>query len=64
MPRAMAEVAHQLPDTALIAYPVMSEKVKTEPWWQSLDTTRFLFAEYLKYLFAMTRMDLDPDSAS
>lgn len=64
MPRAMAEVAHQLPDTALIAYPVMSEKVKSEPWWQSLDTTRFLFAEYLKYLFALTRMGLDPDSAS
>ncbi len=64
MPRAMAEVAHQLPDTALIAYPVMSEKVKTDPWWQSLDTTRFLFAEYLKYLFALTRMGLDPDSAS
>ncbi|HEY4141806.1 MAG TPA: YdcF family protein [Pseudolabrys sp.] len=64
MPRAMAEVAHQLPDAALIAYPVMSEKVKTEPWWQSLDTTRFLFAEYLKYLFALTRMGLDPDSAS
>jgi uncharacterized SAM-binding protein YcdF (DUF218 family) len=64
MPRAMAEVAHQLPDTALIAYPVMSEKVKTEPWWQSLDTTRFLFAEYLKYLFAQARMSLDPDSAS
>jgi uncharacterized SAM-binding protein YcdF (DUF218 family) len=64
MPRAMAEVAHQLPDAALIAYPVMSEKVKSEPWWQSLDTARFLFAEYLKYLFALTRMGLDPDSAS
>ena len=64
MPRAMAEVAHQLPDTALIAYPVMSEKVKSEPWWQSLDTTRFLFAEYLKYLFALTRMGIDPDSAA
>jgi hypothetical protein len=64
MPRAMAEVAHQLPDTALIAYPVMSEKVKSEPWWQSLDTTRFLFAEYLKYLFALTRMGIDPDTAA
>lgn len=64
MPRAMAEVAHQLPDAALIAYPVMSEKVKTEPWWQSLDTTRFLFAEYLKYLFALARMGLDPDTAA
>jgi uncharacterized SAM-binding protein YcdF (DUF218 family) len=64
MPRAMAEVAHQLPDTALIAYPVMSEKVKSEPWWSSFDTTRFLFAEYLKYLFALARMGLDPDSAA
>lgn len=64
MPRAMAELAHQLPDTALIAYPVMSEKVKTEPWWQSFDTTRFLFAEYLKYLFALTRMGIDPDTAA
>ena len=61
MPRAIAEIAHQLPDVALIAYPVISEKVKTEPWWQSLDTARFLVAEYLKYLFAHLRMRLDSD---
>jgi len=64
LPRAMAELAHQLPETLLIPYPVMSEKVKTEPWWQNVDTARFLFAEYLKYLFALGRMSLDPDSAS
>src|SRR5471032_740701 len=64
MPRAMAELAHQLPEVSLIAYPVMSEKVKTEPWWQNIDTARFLFAEYLKYLFALGRMSLDPDSAA
>src|ERR1017187_2574254 len=63
MPRAMVELAHQLPETTLIPYPVMSEKVKTEPWWQNIDTARFLFAEYLKYLFALSRMGLDPDSA-
>ena len=63
LPRAMAEVAHQLPDATLIPYPVISEKVKTEPWWSSLDTARFLFAEYLKYLFAHCRMRLDPDTA-
>ena len=61
MPRAIAEIAHQLPDVTLIAYPVISEKVKTEPWWQSLDTARFLVAEYLKYLFAHLRMRLDSD---
>lgn len=64
MPRAMAELEHQLPDVALVAYPVISEKVKTEPWWSNFETARFLFAEYLKYLFALTRMSLDPDSAA
>ncbi len=64
MPRAMAELAHQLPDATLIAFPVISEKVKTEPWWSNFDTARFLAAEYLKYLFALTRMRLDPDTAA
>ena len=64
MPRAMAEIAHQLPDIALIPYPVISEKVKTEPWWQNVETARLLFGEYLKYLFALIRMRLDPDSAA
>jgi uncharacterized SAM-binding protein YcdF (DUF218 family) len=63
MPRALAEIQHQLPDVALIPYPVMSEKVRTEPWWSNIGTARFLAAEYLKYLFALTRMGLDPDSA-
>jgi uncharacterized SAM-binding protein YcdF (DUF218 family) len=63
MPRAMAELAHQLPDVTLIAYPVISEKVKTEPWWSNTDTARLLLGEYLKYLFALMRMRLDPDGA-
>jgi len=63
MPRAMAELAHQLPDVTLIAYPVISEKVKSEPWWSNAGTARLLFGEYLKYLFAHIRMRLDPDSA-
>lgn len=64
LPRAMAELQHQLPDVTLMYYPVISEKVKAEPWWSSLETARFLFAEYLKYLFALTRMRLDPDTAA
>src|SRR6185437_259332 len=47
---------HQLPDVTLISYPVISPKMKDEPWWSNLDTARLLFAEYLKYLFALTRM--------
>lgn len=64
MPRAMAEIEHQLPDVKLIPFPVISEKVKTEPWWSNTGTARFLAAEYLKYLFALTRMRLDPDGAA
>jgi uncharacterized SAM-binding protein YcdF (DUF218 family) len=61
MPRAMAELSHQLPDVTLISYPVISPKVKDQPWWSNLDTARLLFAEYLKYLFALARMRLEPD---
>jgi len=64
MPRAMAEVTHQLPDVTLIAYPVLSEKVKSDPWWASADTARVYMSEYLKFLFAHLRMRLDPDSGT
>lgn len=63
MARAMIELKHQLPDVDLIAFPVISEKVKAEPWWSNLDTARLLFAEYLKYLLALARMRLDVDGA-
>jgi uncharacterized SAM-binding protein YcdF (DUF218 family) len=63
MPRAMAELEHQLPDVTLIAFPVISEKVKSEPWWSNTDTARLLLGEYLKYVFALMRMRLDPDGA-
>lgn len=59
LPRAMVEIEHQLPDLKLIPYPVISEKLKNEPWWSSFDTARFLFAEYVKYLFAQARLHLD-----
>jgi len=64
MPRAMAEIEHQLPEVKLVPYPVISEKVKTEPWWSNTGTARFLVAEYLKYLFALVRMRLDTDGAA
>jgi uncharacterized SAM-binding protein YcdF (DUF218 family) len=62
MSRAIAEVQHQLPDVTLIAFPVISKMFKTEPWWRNSETARLLFAEYLKYLFALVRMQLDPDN--
>lgn len=61
MPRAMAELEHQLPDVKLIAYPVISEKLKDDPWLSNLATARLLLAEYLKYLLALARMHVDSD---
>lgn len=63
MPRAMAELEHQLPDVTLVAYPVISEKAKADPWWSNADSARLLFLEYLKYLLACARMRIDYDSA-
>ena len=62
MPRAMAEMEHQMPQTTLIPFPVVSEKIKANPWWSNGETMRLFISEYLKYLFAHVRMRLDPDS--
>jgi uncharacterized SAM-binding protein YcdF (DUF218 family) len=59
MPRALAELGHQLPDASLIAYPVVSDRLRIEPWWSNSDTTRLVLSEYLKYLFAKLRMQFD-----
>lgn len=63
MPRAMKELERQLPDVTLISYPVISPKMKDDPWWTTPSTLRLLIGEYLKYLFALTRMSVDPDGA-
>lgn len=54
MPRAMAELSHQLPDTTLIAYPVVSDQLKAS--WLNEPTLRLLFIEYVKYVVAVARM--------
>jgi uncharacterized SAM-binding protein YcdF (DUF218 family) len=59
MPRALAELAHQLPDATLIPYPVVSDRLRVEPWWSNGATTRLVLSEYLKYLFAKLRMRFD-----
>jgi uncharacterized SAM-binding protein YcdF (DUF218 family) len=62
MPRAMAEIAHQLPGVTLIAYPVFSEKLRAEPWWSSAATARLITLEYLKFIFTHVRMLVNPNA--
>jgi uncharacterized SAM-binding protein YcdF (DUF218 family) len=59
MPRAMAELAHQLSGVELIPYPVVTDKLRAEPWYVSSATMRLVFSEYLKYLFALGRMRIE-----
>lgn len=62
MPRALAELEHQLPDAALIPYPVVSDRLRIEPWWSNSATTKLVLSEYLKYLAAKVRMQFDSSS--
>jgi len=62
MPRALAELAHQLPGVEFVPYPVVSERLRAEPWWSHIATARLLFSEYVKYIVAAIRIQLDADS--
>jgi uncharacterized SAM-binding protein YcdF (DUF218 family) len=63
MPRAMAELGRQLPNVFLIPFPVVTEKMRNDPWW-SPSTAKLLFSEYLKYIVAQVRMRLEPAFAA
>src|SRR5215216_6167731 len=62
MPRALTELARQLPDVSLIPFPVVSEKVRADHW--DLATAKLLLSEYLKYIVAQVRMRLEPTFAT
>ena len=59
MPRTLAELARRMPGVTLVPYPVVTDKMRSEAWWSSASTAKLLFFEYLKYLFAETRMHLE-----
>ena len=60
MPRALAEIAHQLPATTLLPFPVVTDRQRAEPWWTSGATAKLMFFEYVKFIFAKVRMGLNP----
>jgi uncharacterized SAM-binding protein YcdF (DUF218 family) len=60
MPRALAEIAHQLPDVALVPFPVVTDRQRAERWWTSGVIARRMVTEYVKYVFAKLRMGLNP----
>jgi uncharacterized SAM-binding protein YcdF (DUF218 family) len=62
MPRAMAEISHQLPDVALLPFPVIADRLHAEPWWTRGTSMKLMFSEYLKYVVAQMRIRFDPGS--
>jgi uncharacterized SAM-binding protein YcdF (DUF218 family) len=60
MPRAIAELEHELPDVTLIEFPVLTERQRSEPWWSNGATARLVISEYLKFIAAVVRMHVLP----
>jgi uncharacterized SAM-binding protein YcdF (DUF218 family) len=60
MPRSMAELTRQLPGLRLIAFPVVTDKLRAEPWWSNPPIAKLLISEFLKYMLAQVRMRLEP----
>jgi uncharacterized SAM-binding protein YcdF (DUF218 family) len=58
MPRTMAELRRRMPDVALVPFPVITDKMRSEAWWSSPPTAKLLFSEYLKYIVAQVRFRL------
>jgi uncharacterized SAM-binding protein YcdF (DUF218 family) len=64
MPRALAEIAHQLPEVTLLPFPVVTDRQRAERWWVGWATTRLMVTEYLKFLFTKLRITLDLDAGT
>jgi uncharacterized SAM-binding protein YcdF (DUF218 family) len=64
MPRALAEIAHQLPDVMLVPFPVVTDRQRAEQWWVDWATTRRMVTEYVKFLFTKLRIALSPDAGT
>ncbi|MFT0859308.1 YdcF family protein [Ancylobacter sp. G4_0304] len=52
MPRALVELQRAMPEVELVPYPVVTERMRREPWWSGFGTGRVLFIEYVKYVAA------------
>lgn len=56
MPRSLVVLNHVLPQTNLIAYPVLVSSVPVRQWWTNPGTARLLLREYVKFLATYLRL--------
>ena len=55
IPRSLLELKRAAPKVRFIPYPVVNSDLANWSWMKRPDTARVLFAEYLKYLGALSR---------
>ena len=66
MPRTMVEVGHVLTaDQTAQAHPIVPENFDASRWWSDPGTARLLFTEYVKFLAAWlrTQVETDPETS-
>lgn len=64
MPRSLLELRRVLPDTTLIAYPVISQSLKLDHWWTDPGSVRLLLSEYVKYAGATVQLRMERPTAA
>jgi uncharacterized SAM-binding protein YcdF (DUF218 family) len=62
MPRALLELSAALPGVTLHPFPVVSEHVDVNRWVRDLGVARLVAGEYVKYIGALIRIELQPES--
>jgi uncharacterized SAM-binding protein YcdF (DUF218 family) len=60
MPRALMELERELPDVALIPYPVVTARLRDGAWWRDAAAARLMVSEYLKFVAAAAKLRLAP----
>jgi uncharacterized SAM-binding protein YcdF (DUF218 family) len=60
MPRTLVELGSAVPGVTLIPFPVVSDQLRAEPWWANARTARLIALEYVKYIAACLRLQIEP----
>jgi uncharacterized SAM-binding protein YcdF (DUF218 family) len=61
MPRTLLEFRHAMPNVRLVARPVVTENIDVAHWWRDAATFRVVTFEYMKYLAALARTQIESD---
>lgn len=64
MPRALAEIAYELPDLDVQAYPVVADRSRSDAAWSDARRLRLVLGEYVKYVIALARQSVVAQSGA